>query len=325
MLVASAMKTILLSLAASALVACSGSTTSVGGGSSDGGVDGSTVTADQAATDAANAYCSRAQACAPAYVTIGFGDVATCAARLKQVLLPVFGADGASSTPAQTEACAEVIPSMSCGDLLGRKMPDACKTLPGTLADGAACSADSQCKGTRCKVASSAVCGTCTEPAAAGAACGVDDDCQPGMKCLNSVCVQYGDENALCDANHPCRPDLGCKSGMCTTPAAAGAACQSSDECDVLHGIVCNPLTKQCDALSFAGPSAACGLVNNHLVECTGPGGLCKGVTAPSYQGTCVPFAMDGASCDPTNGPLCDVGAVCAGGTCQLPDPAKCH
>jgi hypothetical protein len=24
-------------------------------------------------------------------------------------------------------------------------------------------------------------------------------------------------------------------------------------------------------------------------------------------------------------GPLCDVGVVCAGGTCQIPDPSKCH
>jgi hypothetical protein len=68
-----------------------------------------------------------------------------------------------------------------------------------------------------------------------------------------------------------------------------------------------------------------CGLVGGHLVVCTGPGGLCKGISAPNYQGTCIPFATDGTACDTTNGPLCDVGAVCVGGTCQVPDPSKCH
>ncbi len=70
---------------------CGGTTSSLSGdggpGAGDGGdrleagvagdgagAEGSTgVSADQAATDAANAYCNRAQACAPAYVTFGYG------------------------------------------------------------------------------------------------------------------------------------------------------------------------------------------------------------------------------------------------------------
>jgi len=64
-------------------------------GGSSFGIDGDAgITADQAATDVANAYCSRAQACAPAYVTVGFGDVATCSTRLMATLLPSFGAAG---------------------------------------------------------------------------------------------------------------------------------------------------------------------------------------------------------------------------------------
>jgi hypothetical protein len=137
--------------------------------------------------------------------------------------------------------------------------------------------------------------------------------------------VQYGDDGALCDASHPCRPDLGCKAGKCTTPSPAGTPCQSSDECDALNGVYCNPLTKQCDTVTFAQPNASCGLVNNRFVECKGPGALCAGAAAPTYKGTCVGFAADGASCDATNGPLCDVGAVCASGTCQIPEPSKCH
>jgi hypothetical protein len=99
-----------------------------------------------------------------------------------------------------------------------------------------------------------------------------------------------------------------------------GTACKASTECDQLHGVFCNPITMKCDNVAFAGPNATCGLVNNGFVLCTGPGSLCKGANAPTYQGTCVPYATDGTACDPTNGPLCDVGAVCASGTCKIPD-----
>jgi hypothetical protein len=145
------------------------------------------------------------------------------------------------------------------------------------------------------------------------------------MGCVAGACVAYGDENALCDTGHPCRPDLGCKSGACTAPSPVGTACQASTECDNLHGVFCNPMTMKCENVTFAGPNAKCGFLNNAVVLCSGPGSLCKGASAPNYQGTCVPFATDGTACDATNGPLCDVGAVCASGICQIPDPPGCH
>lgn len=320
-----------------ALVAmgCGGSTAALGGdggtgaegGSGSGSSSGSSggVSAEQAATDAANAYCQRAEQCAPAYVSIGFGDVGTCAKRLKTELLPVFGSNGTSSTPAQTEACAQAIPQTTCADLLGRKNPAACQTLPGMLPDGTACGADSQCHGTRCRVAPGAVCGTCSSPASAGAPCGADADCQPGMGCISAQCTVYGTEGASCTATQPCRPDLGCVGGTCGAPSPAGTACQSTAECDLLHGFACHPTSMTCQPFTFAQPSGACGLVNGALVLCSGPGSLCKGAQAPSYQGSCVAFATDGASCDADAGPLCDVGAVCSGGTCQVPNPANCH
>jgi hypothetical protein len=309
-----------------ALVAlgCGGSTATMG---EDGGTEGGGggVSADQAASDAAHAYCQRAEACAPAYVSIGFGDVRTCEQRLRQELLPVFGANGSSSTPAQTESCAQAIPQMTCADLLARKNATPCQTLPGMLADGAACGADSQCHGTRCRVAADALCGTCTEPAPAGAACGVDADCQPGMTCLDGSCTQYGNEGASCSTTQPCRPDLGCVGGTCGAPSPAGTACKATAECDLMHGYACHPVSMTCQPFTFAPANGTCGLVNNALVLCSGPGSLCKGAQAPSYQGTCVPFAMDGAGCDADAGPLCEVGAVCSGGTCQVPNPANCH
>jgi hypothetical protein len=308
------------------IVACGGTTFSQNGGTDDGGAEGAgAISADQAAQDAASAYCNRTQACAPAYITDVFGDVPTCTARFKAVLLPVFASNGSSATPAHIEACAQAIPQMSCADLLGRNLPSACATLPGTLADGAPCAADPQCQGTRCKVPANAVCGTCTEPAAAGAACGVDSDCQPAMACVNGTCIAYGNQDALCDSSHPCRPDLACASGSCTAPRPAGVACQMSDECDILHGVFCNPLSSKCESVSFTGTNAACGIVNQGVVLCAGPGSQCAGVVAPSYQGTCSAPAADGAACDATNGPFCKPGAACASGMCQVPDPALCH
>jgi hypothetical protein len=308
-----------------ALAACSGSTPSVnpdggGGGGGDTGVE-----AAQAVSDAANAYCQRAQACAPAYVTVEFGAVETCVTRLGLELTSELSAPGTSSTPSQLESCAKALPQTSCGDLLGRNSPTACQTLPGTLASGAGCAVDSQCTGTRCRVAPNMLCGTCTTPAPAGASCGVDADCQPQMTCLNGTCVLYGQEGATCSATAPCRPDLGCVGGTCGTPSTVGTACQSSAECDQINGSFCDPSSKQCATVGFGQPSGPCGLVGSQIVICQGPGSLCGGEAAPSYEGKCVPFAMDGTSCDVDAGPLCDVAAVCSGGTCQLPNPASCQ
>ena len=321
---------------------CGGTTSSLSGdggpGAGDGGdrpeagvtgdgpgPEGSTgVTADQAASDAANAYCNRAQACAPAYVTFGYGTVARCVTDFKAQLLATMASPGTSTTPSQIEACVAVFPQVSCGDLLARKEPAECRSMPGQLAAGAACGTDSQCVGTRCRVAPNAVCGTCTTPAPAGASCGVDDDCQPAMKCVNSTCTLYGDEGAACSAAQPCRPDLGCVGSVCGTPSAAGATCSDSNQCDQIHGDFCNPVTTKCEAIGFAQAGGMCGLVAGMLVTCTGPGGFCSGANVSPYTGTCLPSASDGATCDVDAGPLCDEVSVCVAGTCQPIDPSTC-
>jgi hypothetical protein len=304
-----------------AAAACGGSSSSIGGG----------VSTDTAATDAAQAYCNRAQDCAPAYVTLGYGDVATCTTRNKQAILEGLGAPGSVETADQAEACAQAIPGTTCSDLLGRNPPAACHGVAGTLADGSPCASDSQCTGASCHVAADSTCGTCGELLAAGQTCTSDDACQYGQSCANGVCTPYGAENATCDTTHPCRPDLGCKGGTCTAASPVGTSCQSSSECDNLHGAFCNPTTMQCTNVAFAAPGAACGLVGTDLVACTGPGALCGNVSSTTYQGTCVASAADGAACDSANGPLCNPGAVCitasvtsTSGTCTLPDPTSC-
>ena len=331
------LKTILTALAVGAVAACSGSVASVGGGNDSGtttdagGADaagGDSMgmqgpTAAQAASDAANAYCARAEACAPAYVTIGMGDVATCEAAFATEVMALFGANGAPITPADVEACAQVIPNESCGDLLSRNTPAACK-FKGMLADGTACASDAQCSNGRCLVPKNTVCGTCGSHSAVGGACSVDDDCVDGAHCVGSACVAYGQQGAACSTATPCRPDLGCIGGSCTTPSPAGTTCTDSSECDNLHGVFCNGSSGKCETAAFAPPGQTCGLVNGTITGCRGPQGVCAGVTAPKYQGTCAATSPTGGPCNTQNGPTCGAFQVCANGACAVSDPSVC-
>ena len=127
---------------------------------------------------------------------------------------------------------------------------------------------------------------------------------------------------------------MSCTAGLCGAPSLVGAACSDSATCNTASGVVCNPLSKQCETLGFTGTNNACGIANGKLVQCTGPA-QCIGITAPKYQGTCIAAAAVGAPCDTANGPPCTAGAVCAcaagtdaggcAGTCKVRDPAQCH
>ena len=322
-----------LSLLAS-LAACSSSSSSGSPFKSDAGSDAAAGGFEAAAAAVASAYCGRSQDCAPSFVTGVLGDVATCTSTLKGTLLRAYTATGVKETPDQLTACSAALPKMSCGDFLARRTVDACKPVAGALADGAACGADAQCAGTRCLVTLNHACGTCGTHAAAGASCGVDDDCDVGLRCTAGKCVAYGDEKAICDATHPCRPDLGCVAGACATPTAVGAACTTADQCDAAHGSFCNPKSKVCEVANVAGPNGPCGFVAGHLATCSGPSGFCANVSATTFAGTCKAPAAAGAPCDTAAGPLCGSGAVCVctaasdggcTGTCTVPDPGSCH
>jgi hypothetical protein len=315
------------------LAACSSSSSS-GFSKSDAGDGGGSGFAAAAAA-VASGYCARSQDCAPSFVTGVLGDVPTCVSTLTNTLLRAATAPGVKQTPDQLTACAAALPKMSCGDFLARRTVDACKPVAGSLADGTACGADAQCSGTRCIVALNHACGTCGSHAAAGASCGVDDDCDVGLRCAAGKCVAYGDEKATCDATHPCRPDLGCVAGACGTPSPVGAPCTTAEQCDAAHGSFCNPKSKVCEVANVAGPGGPCGFVAGHLATCSGPSGFCANVSATTFAGTCKAPAAAGAACDTAAGPLCGSGAVCVctsatdgggcTGTCTVPDPTACH
>src|ERR1700722_14650824 len=240
-----------------AMLACS---------SSSGGA--TSVSPTQAASDAAAAFCARAQACAPAYVQLEWGDVATCSSRFGAQLTGTLAATGTSDTPSQFEACAQALPGISCDDVLGHGIPAPCRATPGSLANGAACGDDSQCSGGRCNVPVTQTCGVCTTFAMAGASCGTDDDCDYGLQCAGGSCATPVASGGTCDTTHPCLPTLVCDAGKCATPSAAGASCSSmatQDTCDNLHGVFCDGTTSTCITASFAQAGAPCGYVSGML------------------------------------------------------------
>jgi hypothetical protein len=284
------------------------------------------VSADKACTDLALSLCTQIQSCAPALISLNYGDVATCQARAKIGCLPSLMAPSTSATPDKLDGCASALTSASCDALFVRDTPKACIPDPGKLANGTACGDDAQCVNAYCKKASGQVCGVCSMRAAAGGACTIADDCDYKLTCASSVCVTPGAVGAVCDGGHPCAAPNVCKGGTCAAPGEAGASCTPSaggGDCDLPKGLFCNPQSMVCAQLTFAAPGAACGFVGGNVVACSG-GARCKTSTASPFSGTCLAPAADGAACDATNGPDCVAPAECVNGACKLPSPASC-
>jgi len=284
---------------------------------------GSSVSADQACTDAATALCTQLQNCEGPVVTIGYGDLATCQARAKLSCTPALMAPGTSQTPEHLDGCAKAAAAVSCGQLFSRDTPDACKPKSGTLADGRGCGDDPQCANSYCKKSANEVCGVCSARAAAGAACDGNDDCDYKLVCAMGLCVAPGAVGASCDDGHPCVTPNVCSASLCAAPVGAGMACDPViKNCDGTQGLYCDPQTRLCKPAGFAEPGGSCGVVNGGYVACSG-GGHCK-LGVGSLMGTCLAPAADGAACDPTTGPDCLAPAQCVSSVCKLPNAASC-
>jgi hypothetical protein len=129
-------------------------------GTSDGASDAPAVTPDQACTELAAAFCEKANSCAPVFVQLEYGDVATCNSRFKPTCLGGLSAPGTSATPANVSACATAAKAATCSALFDNNSPSECLPKPGTLDDGKPCTGDNQCKSAFCALDDSkAVCG----------------------------------------------------------------------------------------------------------------------------------------------------------------------
>lgn len=315
---------VVTALATAALAASCGSDSSSSTGENTGGSSSSSsggVTAEEACAAYSKAACEKLNSCAPLFITVNYGDIAACEARIGLSCPQSINAEGSNTTPAAWKECADSAASVSCDDVFGRNIPEACRPEPGTFADGAACGNDAQCQSAHCNKDND-VCGVCAQPVAAGGACNDDNDCDYALSCAQGKCVARVDLGETCDKATPCKATLACSGGKCAEPAGAGAACDPVDQnCDTLAGLGCNKMSI-CQKVKFAAAGETCGNDGTDFIVCTG-GSACK-VAMAGGTGTCAAPAADGAACDKVNGPNCLAGATCVNGLCTLSDPAAC-
>lgn len=320
------MKAMLMGLGALALVAM------VGCSSSDSS-SSTAVSADSACSDYASMFCDKVDQCASAFVTLAYGDAATCKSRLQLACLNAVHAPNTARTPESIESCVSAAKSLSCADLINGKTPTECQPVNGSLDDGKPCGTDDQCKSGFCGFDDSKkICGVCGPKPAAGSTCVDGKKCASGQTCSSSgKCAVPAAAGASCGADVPCGFGLSCVSGTCAKNLAEGAACDltggTTPACDVANGLVC--LSGKCAKFAFAGPGGTCGYdydvatkTASSAVICS-KSGNCKtpmGMT----KGTCVAVAADGAACGGTTGADCLPPAACIDGICKLPDASSC-
>lgn len=307
-------------VAAAAVGACSGSTSS------------SNLSTTQACNNLGNTICNKLDSCAPFYVTLAYGSVSSCASRFALDCPDTISANGSGATASNVEACAQAYPSATCEDLESNGTPSAC-VIAGTLAAGSVCGANEQCVGPNgyCRIAATAVCGTCSTESAAGAACTDNSDCQAGLVCGTAAgaaagaCVTPGAAGAMCDSGHPCQGGLVCYNTTCSAPVEAGGACDATAQnCDLPNGLYCNPTSKVCATAATAAAGGSCGYSAsaNTYTLCAGEAS-CNGATTTT-AGTCGAVAADGAACG-LNMATCMSPAICVNDVCTLPNASSCH
>lgn len=104
-------------------------------------------------------------------------------------------------------------------------------------------------------------------------------------------------------------------------PVAAGLSCTRGmfDPCDGDQGYFCDGNTLKCTAYGIAGSGQACGIVNQGFTVCSA-----EGICSNPAGGTCQAAAADGAFCDDTNGPGCQIPSSCVNSLCVAFDSSTC-
>ncbi len=298
------------------------------GGSDDVDID-SSVTPEQACSDAAAAFCGKSESCAPFFLKVFFTQSTPCTDFFKTQCLASLKAAHTGATPAAFEQCAREVSAETCTDSLSHNPPASCHAAGGSVTNGGACGDDWQCASGRCSVPQDSTCGVCADRAGAGSACKVDDDCQYGSLCANQLCVMPVPAGMACDANHPCAAPNVCNGatltaqGTCGAPAAAGQSCANNIRCDLTKGEFCNPQTTTCQSAAIAQAGEPCGLVAGNIVFCGGALFICNGATALNPTGTCPALVDPGGAC--SDSAPCKTGSKCVSGVCKALDPAACQ
>lgn len=305
------------------------------------------VSADQACTDTATAFCAKLDACHVGGVALRYGDMAICVARNRTGCLLSLGAPDTGRTPDNQQSCAAAYAGASCADFLQNAIA-ACQPPAGTRALYHPCAYSAQCHSGFCSLSPYNPCGRCAPVPAVGDSC-TTSQCGGGQVCAeaSSTCQPYGAAGAPCSTSGECQAGLGCVgaangngAGQCE-PTAAGASGdrKAGPICDSLKGLYCSFMGTNtagtCTSYLHATAGQPCGFA----AGTAGAGSsytLCSGGAAcilPQGQnaGTCRAYAIEGHPCDAAKGPACLAPARCVissggtAGTCQLPDPIACQ
>ncbi|MDP2342766.1 MAG: hypothetical protein Q8O67_17555 [Deltaproteobacteria bacterium] len=150
----------------------------------------------------------------------------------------------------------------------------------------------------------------CTPPAAVGALCGNDGECQEGLRCredenFESRCTAPGGDGADCEIEQDCTEGLSCLPDenfdrFCRVPGTLGVSCNGNAECQT--GLLC--------ATGAGGGGQVCSTTS-------GVGEICPGGVAQCEPGLDCRFddvnrCLIGASGDPCdNGERCGAGLLC--------------
>jgi hypothetical protein len=159
--------------------------------------------------------------------------------------------------------------------------------------------------------------GTCTLRAAEGGDCSAAR-CGGNLLCVQGKCAAPKAMNDTCIANAQCSSGLSCVMGKCNTPIATGSDCPDGKGCAA--DSACDPATKKCVKVAFAGSNASC---NPPLVVCdVGP---CLFQSVDAGSGTCARILGDGMQCSLTSRTLtCDAFSACVNSKCTLTPLTSC-
>lgn len=170
----------------------------------------------------AEAHCSWFTRCPHGQYGAAMPYGPNCRAEFRAICETSFGLPGQTATAADVVACAQAVVDAPCG-CSSENIPQclALRTAVGTLADGEACQADSQCQSAWCSA------GTCAARTAAGSACDATRPCEQGHTC-DGTCVPKGSCNAGCKTNAECEEPLTCIGGSCRPRLTMGSTCYDS-------------------------------------------------------------------------------------------------
>jgi hypothetical protein len=315
------------------VVACSSGSSS--GSSSAGGACAEYVAAQREGAQACGKYI------------VAPGREAELSARLEKECTLVSSAPGSGITPTALVACAAKMRA-ACGD------DDACEDIlvAGTLADGAACGADTQCASGDCKSSSTTAnrCGVCVARVAIGGACGGADagNCVKGASCATKggttgTCVArtvLAEGDVCFDPAKPASAPASCGEGLvcnqdgsntstvvkCTKRGGAGSSCISESDC--LEALTClnatcgspGPIGTSCTTSSQCA-NAVCSSDTKKCVavEWVAAGGACDSIVRRCTRGSCSQSGSGPGTCiDPLpDGAACTVDSSATAARCD--------